>query len=63
MSAKYYIRDTGDFLNKLKSPVKVPDNAILFMTDVVGLHPSISNKEEQLNWWNSKTGIEIKSLF
>ena len=35
-----YIKDTNDFLTKLKNLKKVPDNAILVTADVVGLYPS-----------------------
>ena len=38
---KSYIKDTNDFLLKLKSLPSLPDNAILCTIDVVGLHPSI----------------------
>ena len=40
-SAKSYIKDTSDFLRKLNELGKLPENAILVTTDVVGLYPSI----------------------
>ena len=40
-----YIKDTNDFLSKLKNLKKVPDNAILVTADVVGLYPSIPHNE------------------
>ena len=40
-----YIRDTGDFLAKLKAAAEVPKGAILVTADVVGLYPSISHGE------------------
>ena len=40
-SGMNYINDTSDFLSKLKNLKKVPDNAILVATDVVGLYLSI----------------------
>ena len=36
-----YIRDSQDFINKLRKLEKIPDNAILVTVDVVGLYPSI----------------------
>ena len=36
-----YVKDTQDFLEKLKHLGKVPSNDILLTTDVVGLYPSI----------------------
>ena len=38
---KSYVKDTGDFLEKLKSLGKIPYNSILITADVVGLYPSI----------------------
>ena len=40
-SAKSYIKDTSDFLRKLNELGKLPENAILVTTDVVGLYASI----------------------
>ena len=42
---KSYIKDTNDFLNKLHSLPKLPDNAILSTVDVVGLYPNVPQKE------------------
>ena len=39
------IWETEDFLYKLKSPGKAPDNSILVTADIVGLYPSISQKD------------------
>ena len=36
-----YVKDTQDFLEKLKHLGKMPPNAILVTADVVGLYPSI----------------------
>ena len=44
-SGTSYIKDTNDFLTKLKNLKKVPDNAILVTADVVGLYPSIPHNE------------------
>ena len=42
---KSYIKDTNDFLNKLRSLSKLPDNIILCTVDVVALHPNILHEE------------------
>ena len=42
---KSYIKDTNDFVNKLKRVPKLPDNAIMCTIDVVGLYPSIPHNE------------------
>ena len=44
-SAKSYIKDTSDFLRKLKELGEVPENAILVTADVVGLYPSIPHSD------------------
>ena len=44
-SAKRYIKDTSDFLRKLNELGKLPENAILVTTDVVGLYPSIPHAD------------------
>ena len=36
-----YIKDTGDFLEKLKRVEEIPKGTILVTADVVGLYPSI----------------------
>ena len=40
-----YIRNTGDFLAKLKAAGDVPQGAILLTADVVGLYISIPHSE------------------
>ena len=42
---KSYIKDTNHFLSKLKSLGKLPQGAILYIIDVVGLYPNISHSE------------------
>ena len=37
-----YIKDSGDFLEKIKNIGKIPEGAILVTADVIGLYPSIS---------------------
>ena len=41
---KSYIKDTGDFLNKIKDKNAISENAILVTADVAGLYPSISHQ-------------------
>ena len=36
-----YIKDTGDFLKKIKRLGKIPEGAIFVKADVVGLYPNI----------------------
>ena len=43
--AKSYIKDTGDFLNKLKDFVSLPQNALLVTVDVVGLYTSTPHQD------------------
>ena len=40
-----YIRDTGDFLAKLKTAGEVPKGVILVTVDVVGPYPRIPHRE------------------
>ena len=44
-AVKSYIKDTNDFLNKLRSLPKLADNIILCTVDVVGLYPNIPREE------------------
>ena len=44
-SAMSYIKDTNDFLLKLKNLKKVLDNAILVTVDFVGLYSSIPHND------------------
>ena len=44
-SAKSYIRDTSDFLKKLKKLGSVPQNALLVTAGVVGLYPGIPRQD------------------
>ena len=45
-SAKSYIRDTIDFLERIKGLVSVLQNALLVKADVVGLYSSILHQYE-----------------
>ena len=40
-----YIRESGDFIDKMKRIGKVPEGSFLVTEDVVGLYPSIPHKE------------------
>ena len=42
---KSYIKDTNHFLNKVKKLGRLPDGAILWTMDVVGLYPNIPHGE------------------
>ena len=44
-AVKSYIKNTNDFLNKLRSLPKLPDNIILCTVEVVGLYPNIPHEE------------------
>ena len=55
-----YIRDTGDFLAKLKAAGEVPKGAILVTADVAGLYPSIPYSEGLVILKNSMKIILIK---
>ena len=39
-----YIKDSGDFLKKMKTLGSLPENAILVTADMVGLYPSIPHE-------------------
>ena len=41
---KSYIKDSGDFINKIKSIENIPEGSILVTADVVGLYPSIPHE-------------------
>ena len=42
---KSYIKDTNDFLKKLRSLTNLPNDIILCSVDVVGLYPNIMHEE------------------
>ena len=42
---KSYIKDSGDFIARLKTLGKIPKGALLVTADVVGLYPSIPHKD------------------
>ena len=41
---KSYIKDSGDFINKIKSIENIPEGSILVTADAVGLYPSIPHE-------------------
>ena len=43
-SGKAYIKDSGDFIRKIKSIQFIPSNAILVTAKLVGLYPSIPHE-------------------
>ena len=45
MQVKSYIKDTNDFLKKLRDLPDLPEDSIICTNDVVGLYPSIPNEE------------------
>ena len=40
-----FIKDTNHFLRKIKGLVQLPEGAILYTIDVVGLYPNIPDEE------------------
>ena len=44
-SVKSYVKDTNDFLKRIRGLGNIPENAILCSVDVVGLYPSIPHDE------------------
>ena len=40
-SGKSYVKDTGDFLEKIKNLGTIPEDAFLVTADIVGLYSSI----------------------
>ena len=42
-----YDKDTNNFLNKLRSLPKLPDNILLCTVDVLGFSPVVPHKENQ----------------
>ena len=52
-----YDKDTSNFLNKLRSLPKLPDNILLCTVDVLGLYPVVPHKEGQSavrNWLDDR---------
>ena len=53
-----YVRDTGDFLAKVKTAGEVRKGAILVTTDVVEIYPSIPHSEGLEIYPNKKVSTE-----
>ena len=45
MEVKSYVKDSNNFLKKLRDLPDLPDESIICTIDVVGLYPSIPNEE------------------
>ena len=45
MQVKSYIKDTNDFLKKLRDLPDLPEESVICSIDAVGLYPSIPNEE------------------
>ena len=43
-----YVKDTGDFLKKIKHLGTIPEDAILVTADAVGLYPNIPHDLQSL---------------
>ena len=43
---KLYIKDTANFLDKLKDLGQIPEGATLVTTNVVGQYPNVSNADD-----------------
>ena len=59
---KSFIKDTNDFLCKLKDLPPLPDNALLCTIDVVGLYPSIPHADGLDAMKNALEGRDDKSV-
>ena len=59
---KSYIKDSSDFLCKLRDLPPLPDNAILCAIDVVGLYPNIPHEEGLEALRKALDGREDKSI-
>ena len=57
-SGKSYVKDTGDFIEKIRNLGKIPKDSFLVTADVVGLYPSIPHEAglnalyEKLEQWS-----------
>ena len=61
MQVKSYIKDTDDFLKKLRDLPDLPEESVICTVDVVGLYPSIPN-EESLRFLRSKKNVTADTL-
>ena len=56
------LKDTGDFLGKLKAVGEIPKEKILIPVDVVGLYPSIPHDGDLEILWKQIHGLKIDSI-
>ena len=59
---KSYIKESGDFVNKIKSLQNIPEGAILLTADVVGLYPSIPQEAGLKTFREALDNIENKQI-
>ena len=59
---KSYIKDTNDFLRRMKNLPQLPENALLCSIDVVSLYPSIPHDEGLKSLERSLDSREEKSV-
>ena len=59
---KSYIKDSGDFINKIKELQSIPNGAILVTSDVVALCPSIPHEAGLKALKNALDNREYKSI-
>ena len=59
---KSYIKDSGDFINKIKELQSIPNGAILVTSDVVALYPSIPHEAGLKALKNALDNRENKSI-
>ena len=52
MKAKSYIKDTNDFLKKLKNHPDLLEESIICTIDIEVLYPSVPNEEGLRFFWN-----------
>ena len=57
-----YIKDSGDFLKKIRNVGNIPENAILVTTDAVGLYPNIPHNAGFKALSNMLEEMEHKSV-
>ena len=56
------LKDTGDFLGKLKVVGEIPKEKILIPVDVAGLYPSILHDGDLEILWKQIHGLKIDSI-
>ena len=56
------LKDTGDFLGKLKAVGEIPKEKILIPVDVAGFYPIIPHDGELEILWKQIHGLKIDSI-